>query len=122
MCLFLRRAKPIGDSPASVVAQDFPLSWTRVSLRRSHLRTESLTFYFSICSLQSPSSQVLGANFSYRREFPRPSLALSSPSLDVVEQLVAVSFPLSALCDECRHIPKFKFLKKGVNEFQMTGG
>lgn len=39
-CLFLRRASPIVDSPASVVAHDFHLSWTTVSQRRSHLRTE----------------------------------------------------------------------------------
>lgn len=88
-----------------------------ISLRRSHLRTESLTFCFSICSLQSPSFQVLGASFSYRRELPRLS-PLYLSYIVIVE--TSLPTPLRFLLIVMSADLFQNLEKKGVNKFQIT--
>lgn len=89
--MLLRRARPSGQ-PASFVAQRLPPFVDESSYAQIILRTETLTFCFSLCSLQSPSFQVLGVNYSYRRE-----LSHLPPLHRRRQNLVACSFPLFAL-------------------------
>lgn len=79
--MLLSRARPSGQ-PACFVAQRLSPFVDESFSAQIILRTETLTFCFSLCSLQSPSFQVLGVNSSYRRELSHlPVVKTSWPAL-----------------------------------------
>lgn len=73
-----------------------------------HFRTETLTICFSLCSLQSPSFQVLGVNSSYHRELSHHSPLHLPPCRRRRQILVACAPFRFLLFDECR-----KYLQAG---------